>query len=86
MTGTLALGAIAAAATWLCLALTLPAVPLRWRAQCFWAAVAVAVPLLGWLTWAWGPGPGVGGFLVGLLALQRCRRIPVRPVSLPPAE
>lgn len=86
MTGTLANGAIAAAAAWLCLALALPAVRARWRVHCFWGAVAIAVPLLGWLTWAWGPGPGVAGFVGGVLALQRCRRDAPPGGTLPRTE
>lgn len=84
MTGSLAQGAIAAAAAWLGLALALPAVRARWRMPCFWLAVAAAVPLLGWLTYAWGPGGGILGFAAGLLALGRCRDAADRP--LPPAE
>lgn len=86
MTGALALGAIVAAAAWLALALTLPMVQRRCRADGFWIAVAVAVPLLGWLTYAWGPGPGVLGFIAGLLALRRCRHTPRGGTPLPPAE
>lgn len=86
MTAPLALCAIAAAAAWLVLALSLPFVPRRWRADCFWLAVVAAVPLLGWLTWAWGPGPGVAGFLAGLLALRRGRLVPDSATALPPAE
>ena len=86
MTPTLALGAIVAAAAWLGLALTLPIVPKRRRADCFWLAVVVAVPLLGWLTYAWGPGAGLLGFAAGLLALCRCRRAVDSRTPLPPAE
>ena len=96
MSTNLALGAIIAATAWLGMAFALPALPRHWRNGGFWFAVATAVPLLGWVTYAWGPGLGVAAFLAGLMTLQRRPRPPRRdrrermpPASraaLPPAE
>ena len=96
MSTNLALGAILAATAWLGMAFALPSLPRHWRVRGFWFAVATAVPLLGWLTYAWGPGLGVAAFLAGLLALQRRMRRPRRDrrerlpcgssAALPPAE
>nr|WP_246588092.1 DUF2484 family protein [Paracoccus bogoriensis] len=45
--------------------------PVRGRALFICALVLAGVPLLGWLTLRWGPGPGVLGLALGLLALGR---------------
>ncbi len=54
---------------WLCLALLMARLPRRWHIRARWALVAFGVPTVGWLTLLWGPGIGVGGFALGLLAL-----------------
>ncbi|WP_304616532.1 DUF2484 family protein [Paracoccus sp. (in: a-proteobacteria)] len=56
---------------WLVLACSVPRLPLRGRALFIGALVLAGVPLLGWLTLRWGPGPGVLGFAIGLLVLCR---------------
>lgn len=74
-----AMGALALAVTglWLVLAgLAVTALPRRWHHRAARALVLAGVPVLGWLTLAWGPGPGVAGLAVGvplLLLLGRHR-------------
>ena len=34
-------------------------------------ALVAFLPLLGWMTYAWGPGAGIATFLLGLLVLIR---------------
>ncbi|MDO5632255.1 MAG: DUF2484 family protein [Paracoccus sp. (in: a-proteobacteria)] len=61
--------ALLASGVWLLVALLIPFVSLRWRAAVVWGMVLAGVPILGWLTLHWGPGPGIAGFVLGLLAL-----------------
>ncbi|MBM3606050.1 MAG: DUF2484 family protein [Alphaproteobacteria bacterium] len=54
---------------WLCLALLVPLMAARWRPFATGALVVAGVPAVGWLTLLWGPGIGVLGFALGVLAL-----------------
>ncbi|MDO5613028.1 MAG: DUF2484 family protein [Paracoccus sp. (in: a-proteobacteria)] len=66
--------ALLASGLWLLMALLIPRVPLRWRVAAVWGMVLTGVPMLGWLTLHWGPGPGIAGFVLGLLALYLPQR------------
>lgn len=68
---TLPLTAAAVTGVWLCLACLVPMLAPRWRPRANWCLVTFGVPILGWLTLVWGPGIGVLGFALGLLALGR---------------
>lgn len=54
---------------WAVAASLVPFLRLRWRATAFWAVVALGVPALGWMTFVWGPGPGVLALVLGLSIL-----------------
>lgn len=61
----------AIAAGWVILALLAPFLGRRHQNGAFWITIVTGVPVLGWLTWAWGPGVGVGFFIIGMILLQR---------------
>jgi hypothetical protein len=63
--------AVAATLLWLVLALVIPRLPLRHTGATLWLLALAGVPVLGLLTLHWGPGPGFGGFALGLLVLAR---------------
>lgn len=63
--------ALAGAALWLVLALVIPRLQLRHYGALLWLLALAGVPILGWLTMHWGPGPGFAGFGIGLLVLAR---------------
>ncbi|MRX51374.1 DUF2484 family protein [Paracoccus sp. S-4012] len=71
MTGTPALLCFLCAAIWVGLTAAVGLVPAERRAGPFWAAALAGVPLLGWMTYVWGPGAGIATFLLGLLVLIR---------------
>mgnify|MGYP002652945673 FL=1 len=41
------------------------------RGRALWALVVAGVPMLGWLTLAWGPVAGLAGFVAGGAILAR---------------
>lgn len=61
--------AIAIAVVWVGLACLLPFVPWRKRSAALWTLVFLGVPVLGWVTFFWGPGFGVLVFAIGLSIL-----------------
>jgi hypothetical protein len=65
----LPVAALLAGALWLCLAALLPRLPMDWAVRARWGLVGMGVPTVGWITLLWGPGIGVGGLALGLLAL-----------------
>lgn len=73
---TLPMTAAAVTGVWLCLACLVPLLAPGRRSTANWCLVVLGVPILGWLTLVWGPGIGVLGFALGLLALSRR---PMRP-------
>lgn len=42
----------------------------RTRGRLLWALAVLGVPALGWLTYMWGPGVGVGAFALGIVTLR----------------
>ena len=63
--------ALIAAGIWACMTCLVPLSPPQWRMTAFWCAVVCGVPVLGWLTFAMGPGVGVAALALGLLLLVR---------------
>lgn len=61
--------ATGSAVIWVGLACLLPLVRLHWRGAALWTLVLLGVPVLGWVTFFWGPGFGVLIFAVGLSIL-----------------
>lgn len=61
--------ALLMAVVWGCLACMIPLIRHRYRAQALWGTVILGVPVLGWLTFVAGPGPGVMAFALGLAML-----------------
>lgn len=61
--------ALAIAVVWVGLACLLPFVGWRWRQTALWTLVVLGVPVLGWVTYIWGPGFGVLVFAIGLSIL-----------------
>lgn len=65
--GMLALGL---AGVWLAAALMLGYVPPVRRPAVAWGLAVLGIPVLGFLTYIWGPGLGVMGFAIGLMILR----------------
>lgn len=65
-----ALLAVVATGIWLALAILVVRLRGRGRGSARGLLVLAGVPLLGWLTLKWGPGPGVLCLLLGLAALR----------------
>lgn len=63
--------AVAATLLWLVLALVIPRLSLRHLGAMLWLLALAGVPVLGWVTLHWGPGPGFGSFGLGLVVLAR---------------
>lgn len=63
--------AVVAAAIWGFVTCLLPLTSPQWHLPAFWVCVVLGVPVLGWLTFAVGPGAGVGALALGLLLLVR---------------
>lgn len=57
----------------------------RARLPLLWALTLLGVPALGWLTYAWGPGVGVGTFALGIATLRwsAADHGPSRPHGMP---
>lgn len=62
--------ALIAAVIWTCLTCLARLGPPRWRQAVFWGVVMSGVPVLGWLTFAFGPGVGVATLALGLLLVR----------------
>lgn len=75
--------AVIAALLWGAMTCLLPLVPRRRQVPVFWASIILGVPVLGWLTFAMGPGVGVLAMGLGLLILVRSpfggRKKPLTP-------
>ena len=61
--------AVIAAALWVVLACLLPYIRLHWRYAVLWVLIISGVPVLGWLTYLYGPACGVLFLLLGLSLL-----------------
>ena len=61
--------AILMAVLWGCAASVVPFLRYRWRATVFWSVVITGVPVLGWLTFVWGPMIGIVALALGILTL-----------------
>lgn len=61
----------ALAVGWLGLAAAIGLAPVAWRGRLLGLAIASGVPLIGLLTYRWGPGPGVLGLALGIVVLRR---------------
>lgn len=70
MTPSILLSVVAVAA-WLILARLAGSLRRRQRQRAVWALVAAGVPILGWLTYGWGPLAAIGFLSLGLLVLMR---------------
>lgn len=82
--------AILMALFWGCAASLVPLVRYRWRGRVFWTIALTGVPVLGWLTYVWGPMIGLVGLALGMLTLMHSpllfiRRRPAREAIQPPA-
>lgn len=78
--------ALAAAGLWLVLALVIPRLPRLQGGAMPWLLALAGVPILGWLTMHWGPGPGFAGFGIGLLVLARAPLRRRAAMQAPPPE
>lgn len=69
---------------WLVLAWLVPKLPRRFGLGIFWALVTLGVPILGLLTFYWGPAAGLVGFATGLCVLFLQPTRPRSQAELPP--
>lgn len=54
---------------WLALALLRPLAPERWRGRAEILLTVIGVPILGWLTYRWGPWFGIAALGIGAIAM-----------------
>lgn len=70
---------------WLLLMALTRCLPAARRVVGLWIMVALGVPVLGWITWIWGPSAAIAGLALGTAAVLLALRRPARPTdpSLP---
>lgn len=68
-----------AAVLWGVLTAAFGLTPPTLRERSLWVAIPAGVPLVGWITYEWGPGPGVACFLFGIILVIRALAITNTP-------